>query len=47
MQAGLASRRLSLREIFTVVEVVRFFIVIGVVVVFSRRRFGDRFRQVA
>jgi hypothetical protein len=32
MQAGLAFRQLSFREIFTAVDVVRFFVVIGIVV---------------
>jgi hypothetical protein len=42
MQAGLASRRLSFREVFTAVEVVRYFVAVGMVVVFSRGRVGDR-----
>ncbi len=47
MQAGLANRRLSFREIFTAVEVVRFFVVVGMVVILNRGRAGDRLRQVA
>ncbi len=47
MQAGLASRRLSFREVFTAVEVVRIFVVVGMVVVFRRGRAGDRLRQAA
>jgi IS1 family transposase len=47
MQAGLASRRLSFREIFTAVEVVRFFVVVGTVVVFDRGRVGERLRLAA
>ena len=46
MQAGLASRRLSFRQIFTAVEVVRFFVVVGIVVVFGRGRVEDRLRLV-
>jgi len=47
MQAGLASRRLSFREIFTAVEVVRYFVVVGMVVVFSRGGAGERLRLAA
>ncbi len=47
MQAGLATKRLSFREIFTALEVVRVFVVVGIVVVFSRGRAGDRLRLAA
>ena len=47
MQAGLATKRLSFREIFTAVEVVRYFVVVGMGVVFSRGRVEDRFRLAA
>jgi hypothetical protein len=38
MQAGLATRHLSFREIFTAAEVVRFLVVVGMMVVCSRGR---------
>jgi len=47
MQASLATRQLSFREIFTAVAVVKLFVGVGMVVVFSRGRAGDRLRQVA
>ncbi len=47
MQAGLVTKRLSFREIFTAVEVVRFFVVVGTVVVFDRGRVGERLRLAA
>ena len=47
MQAGLASRRLSFREIFTAEEVVRIFVVVRILVVFSRGRAGERLRLAA
>ncbi len=47
MQAGLVNRRLSFREIFTAVEVVRHFLVVGVVVVLRRGREEDRLRLAA
>jgi hypothetical protein len=47
MQAGLATRQLSFREIFMAVEVVRLFFAVGMVVKFNRGRAGDRLRLAA
>ncbi len=47
MLAGLATRQLSFREIFTAVEVVRLIVVVGVVVVLRGSRIGDRLRLAA
>jgi len=43
----LSSRRLSFQEIFTAVEVVRFFIAVGMVVILNRGRAGNRIRLAA
>ena len=38
MQAGLATRQLSFRDIFMAVEVVRFFFAVGMVVIINAKR---------
>jgi hypothetical protein len=47
MQAGLATRQLSFREIFMAVKVVRFFFAVGMVVILNRGRVGNRLRLAA
>ena len=47
MQAGLATRQLSFREIFTAVEVVRVLFVVVVLVVLNRDFEGKRLRRAA
>jgi len=47
MHAGLVTRQRTLREIYTAMEVVRLFVVVGAVVVLRRNRGGGQLRIAA